>query len=179
MYKFNTLALAFTLLSGLTVVQDGNAQSNKGLISTSKTNTELKTENQDQENAKKWLVKTIETNFNKDTYKMSDMTTKTYAEYKSDAINMEYDDGLTEETFKKKWHNQFNTKYVGTGGFLVPSQDYGKIKVMNCKFLSVTKDKAYIFETTIRDLTFKQNYKRDIKVIHSGKSFLIADVKEY
>jgi hypothetical protein len=140
---------------------------------------EQKTGDQDQENAKKWLIKAIETNFNQETFKMSDITTKNYAEYKSDAINIEYDNGLTQETFEKKWKNKFDTKYVGTEAFLIPTQDYGKIKVMSCKFLSLTKDKAYIFETVVRDLTYKQSYKRDIKVIQSGKSFLIADVKEY
>lgn len=177
MNQFNTLAFVFSLLSSLIVNE--NVQSNKRLISTSKTITNKKAENPNQENAKKWLVKTIETNFNKDTYKMSDMTTKAYAEYKIDAINIEYDNGLTEEKFKQKWQNKFDIKYVGNNGFLVPSQDYGKIKVTSCVFLSETKDKEYIFETIISDLTFNQNYKRDIKVIPSGKSFLIADVKEY
>ncbi|MEA9415374.1 hypothetical protein [Flavobacterium sp. PL02] len=183
MQKFNALKFTFILVSTLVIIQNGNAQSNKGLISPSNAtinNTaKQKLENQNQENAKKWLIKTIETNFNKDTYEMSDMTTKTYAQYKSDAINIEYDNGLTEESFKKKWKNKFDTKYVAMNGFLVPTQDYGKIKVSSCKLLYVIKDKGFVFETIIKDLTFKTSYKRDIKVIPSGKSFLIADVKEY
>lgn len=184
MHKINTLRFTFLLLSAMTITLNGNAQSNKGLISPSNatinnTANKQKLENQNQENAKKWLIKTIETNFNKDTYEMSDMTTKTYALYKSDAINIEYDNGLTEESFKKKWKSKFDTKYVGMNGFLVPTQDYGKIKVSSCKLLYISKDKGYVFETIIKDLTFKTSYKRDIKIIPSGKSFLIADVKEY
>ncbi|MET3020358.1 hypothetical protein [Flavobacterium hydatis] len=184
MHKFNALKFSFILASTLAIIQNGNAQSNKGLISPSNATinnaaNKQKTENQNQENAKNWLIKTIETNFNKDTYEMSDMTTKTYAQYKSDAINIEYDNGLTEESFKKKWKNKFDTKYVGMNGFLIPTQDYGKIKVSSCKLLYISKDKGYVFETIIKDLTFKTSYKRDIKVIQSGKSFLIADVKEY
>jgi hypothetical protein len=176
MYKLSILT--FTLLSGLMIMQNENIQFNKGLNHLSDRNIKT-TENQDQENAKDWLIKAIEINFNKDTFDTADITTKTYAEYKSDAINIEYENGLTQEAFKKKWKNKFDLKYVGYNGFLVPTQDYGKIKVSSCKLLSVTKDKAYIFETIIRDVDYKHNYKRDIKVIHSGKSFLIADVKEY
>ncbi|MCV9927168.1 hypothetical protein OIU83_05870 [Flavobacterium sp. LS1R49] len=180
MHKVNFLALIFPLLSAIMLIKNGKSQPNHhSNTKTNQTVIEQKTKDQDQENAKKWLIKAIEINFNKETFEMSDITTKTYAEYKSDAINIEYDNGLTNETFKKKWKNTFDTKYVGTEGFLIPTQDYGKIKVMSCKFLSVTKDKAYIFETIVRDLTYKHSYKRDIKVIHSGKSFLIADVKEY
>jgi hypothetical protein len=184
MQKFNALKFTFILVSTLAIIQNGNAQSTKGLISPSNATinnaaNKQKVESQNQENAKKWLIKTIETNFNKDTYEMSDMTTKTYAEYKSDAINIEYDNGLTEESFKKKWKSKFDTKYVGMNGFLVPTQDYGKIKVSSCKLLYISKDKGYVFEIIIKDLTFKTSYKRDIKVIPSGKSFLIADVKEY
>lgn len=182
MYKISIL---FSLLSGLMAIQNENQPSNKELEFNQKTITnqtviiEQQTEDQDQKNAKNWLIKSIEAYFGKDSSNMQDITTKAYSEYKVDAMNLEYDESLTEAGFKKKWKNKFDTKYVGYEAFLVPTQDNGKIKITSCKLLSVTKDKAYIFETVIKDLDYKHSYKRDIKVIHSGKSFLIADVKEY
>jgi hypothetical protein len=184
MHKLSILSFVFSLLSGLIVTQSENIKLNKEskyrpATIIHQTAIEEQTEDQDQKNAKNWLIKTIEVYFSKDFSNMEDITTKSYVAYKIDAMNLEYDESLTEEGFKKKWKNKFDTRYVGYEAFLVPTQDNGKIKVTSCKLLSVTKDKAYIFETIIRDLDYKQNYKRDIKVIRSGKTFLIADVKEY
>ena len=134
------------------------------------------------EKAKKWLVETIEKNLNKDFYNMSDFTTKDYAEYKQDATNVDlYAEGsLTENEFKNKWKNKFDVRFAGIGnGFLISAQDNGKIKVISCVPLKSDNQNEYNFKTIIRDIDFKTEDKRDIKVIENKSSFLISDVKEY
>lgn len=150
-----------------------------------KSNTEIKKKeinqgNSESETAKKWLVKTILTYFKNDISEMSGITTKTYEEYKSEATNVEMDTdiSMTQEEFENKWKNKYDTKYAGIGGFLISAQDWGKIEVTKCNLLSENMD-SYVFEVIISDTDAKADYKRDIKVIKSGKSFLIDDVKEY
>ena len=129
--------------------------------------------------AKKWLVKSIENFFKQESAEM--ITTKTYNKYKSDATNVEMDTegSLTVEQFNKKWKKTYDIKYAGVGnGFLISAQDWGKVTVTKCQLLTA-KENVYIFQVIIKDATYKGSYKRDIKVIESGKSFLIDDVKEY
>ena len=131
--------------------------------------------------AKKWLIKSIENFFKQESPEMSSITTKTYNKYKSDATNVEMDTegSLTVEQFNKKWKKTYDIKYAGVGnGFLISAQDWGKVTVTKCQLLTA-KENVYIFQVIIKDATYKGSYKRDIKVIESGKSFLIDDVKEY
>ena len=133
------------------------------------------------ENAKKWLIETIQTYFKKDFPKMSGITTKTYEEYKTEATNVDLDTdiAITQTQFKNKWKNKYDTKYAGIGfGFLISGQDWGKIEVTKCNLLLENND-SYVFQTILSDTEFKTDYKRDIRIIKSGDSFLIDDVKEY
>ena len=142
--------------------------------------------------AKVWLVSGIEEYLNKknglaeNTNEEADGNTQTifskkYEEYKSDAINIDLDaDGsLTLQEFQKKWKNDFDCKYAGyDSGFLVGAQDWGLIKVTQCDYKTTEKGQL-IFSVIISDTENKLDYHRDIKVIPSGKSFLISDVLEY
>ena len=132
--------------------------------------------------AKKWLIQNIEENFKTADGLIDKICTKTYAEYKSDAIGVDYDGGLTPKAFEKKWKGKFDLKHAGTGtGFLISGQDWTKIKVAKCELSPVKLKEGYLFETTIEDVdaTSETFYKRDIKVVPRGKSFLISDVLEY
>ena len=132
--------------------------------------------------AKKWLIKKIEENFGTPDGLMDSICTKKYAEYKSDAMGVDYDGGLTPKAFEKKWKGKFDLKHTGIGtGFLISGQDWVKIKVSKCELSPVKLKEGYLFETTIEDIgaTTKTIYKRDIKVVPSGNSFLISDVLEY
>jgi predicted nucleotide-binding protein (sugar kinase/HSP70/actin superfamily) len=131
----------------------------------------------DGEAAKKWLLKAID-QFFKETVEMDNITTKTYSEYKSDAMNIEMDGGMTLAAFEKKWNGKFNTKRVGYDGFLISAQDWNKISVTSCLLMNTTKDNGFLFRVVLKDVVSKEIFKRDIKVIPSGKSFLIADVLE-
>jgi hypothetical protein len=151
---------------------------------TENTKIERKEDNQasnNSESAKKWLIETIQTYFKKDFPKMSGITTKTYEEYKTEATNVDLDTdvAMTQTEFENKWKNKYDTKYAGIGfGFLISGQDWGKIKITKCNLLSENDD-SYVFQTILSDTEFKTDYKRDIRIIKSGNSFLIDDVKEY
>jgi hypothetical protein len=139
------------------------------------------------EDAKVWLIKSIENEFadplfedeNQD--KKVSIYTKSYEEYKTDAISIDYDGGMTEEAFKKKWDGKYDTKYAGIGtGFLISGQDWVKISITNCTLKSdLSTDSTMVFDVMIEDKEAKAKYKRDIKVIKSGDSFLIDDILEY
>jgi hypothetical protein len=140
------------------------------------------------QDAKAWLIKSIENEFadplfedkNQDKKKVS-IYTKNYEEYKTDAISIDYDGGMTEEAFKKKWTGKYDTKYAGMGtGFLISSQDWVKISITNCTLKGdMSTDSTMVFDVIIEDKEAKAKYKRDIKVIKSGNSYLIDDVLEY
>ena len=136
----------------------------------------------ESDSARKWLTNNIEENFKTADGLIDKICTKTYAEYKSDAIGIDYDGGLTPQAFEKKWKGKFDLKHVGIGtGFLISGQDWTKIKVAKCELSPVKLKEGYLFETTIEDVdaTSKTIYKRDIKVVPQGNSFLISDVLEY
>ena len=129
--------------------------------------------------AKKWLIESIEMNFKASEGLIDSICTKDYATYKSDAIGVEYDGGMTLQAFEKKWKDKFDVKHAGIGtGFLISGQDWENIKVAKCELSPIKLKESYLFETIIEDLPSKATYKRDIKVIKSGQSFLIADVLE-
>jgi hypothetical protein len=135
----------------------------------------------ESENAKKWLIETVETYFKKDYPKMSVITTNAYEEYKTEATNVDLDTeiAMTQTEFENKWKDKYDTKYAGIGyGFLISGQDWGKIEVTQCNLLSQNKG-IYTFQTIISDTEFKTDYTRDITIIKSGSFFLIDDVKEY
>lgn len=147
-------------------------------------------ETKDIEKAKLWITRTVAYTLNKANGlaentneeaegKHKEIYTVKYMAYKDDAAEVDMDGGMTLKAFKKKWAKDFNCEYAGVGnGYLVSGTDYGLIEVTHCNFIKKIGT-AYIFETIIRDTEAKIDYKRDIKVIHSGNSFLIDDVLEY
>lgn len=160
--------------------------------STEKGSTQQKSvkETKDIEKAKIWITHVVANTLNKANGlaentneaaegKQKEMYTDKYMAYKDDAMEVGMQGKMTLKEFKKKWAKDFNCEYAGVGtDYLVSGTDYGLIKVTGCIF----KEKigaAYIFETIITDTEAKIDYKRDIRVIPSGNSFLIEDVLEY
>ena len=127
--------------------------------------------------AKQWLIKSIEGYFNNND--STDFCTKRYNEYKEDASNVDYDGGMSEAEFTKKWQGIYDTKFAGLGvGFLISGQDFGTIKVSSCELKSKTPD-GYTFKTIIEDKDNHVKYNRDIRIIRNQQNFLIDDVLEY
>lgn len=132
------------------------------------------------ENAQKWLTKTLTDYFKVEKPDASLITTPEYYEYKDDAINIDLDveGALSKNQFEEKWGKVFDIKYVGLNtGFFIDGQDFGEIVVQKCDPIKVT-DAYYWFNVVLEDKQFKQSYEREIKVVKSDDSFLIADVKE-
>jgi len=136
--------------------------------------------------AKSWLIKSIENEFsdprfeNENQDKKPSIYTPAYEEYKTDAISIDFDGGITEEKFKEKWSGKYDTKYAGIGnGFLIAIQDWGKVKVTTCNLKTVATADTLLFDVVLEDTEFKAKYKRDIKIVKSGNSYLIDDVLEY
>lgn len=137
--------------------------------------------------ARQWLVTSIEDFFSKpekfeqdiDQENPKSIFTRQYREYKLDAIQLEYQGEEEEKAFLKKWEGPYNTRYVGSGSFLFSGQDFGEVKVTRCELKERTKDQAFVFAVTTRDITYKADGKGDIKVIRTADGYRIDDVREY
>lgn len=126
--------------------------------------------------AKDWLEKSISLFF-QDKTTMEKICTKQYNSFKNDGWSMSEGD-MSEKKFKSKWGAIYNLNlFCSDCGFLIDGQDYGKIKA-EATLKSKTND-GYWFSVLIKDLDFKANYKRDIRVVNSGNSFLIDEILEY
>ena len=135
------------------------------------------------ENAKQWIVTTVE-NFFRDYDKnhgdFSGICTKQYAEFKVDATNvdLDLDASLSLSEFKEKWGRRYS-EYAGIGsGFIVGGNDFGVIKVPVCNFENKTEMGGLLFDTRVDDTTMNARYYRKIIVVPDGDSFLIDDVLE-
>lgn len=78
---------------------------------------------QDTNQVKKWLTNVITDYVNSDDLKiaynnMRAALTDNYYNYKQDAIDLEYGDGITENEFQGKWKGRYDTKYVVKEAFL-------------------------------------------------------------
>jgi len=137
---------------------------------------------QEAVDAKQWLTATITDYFNVDTTShFRDITTKRYAEYKQDAINLVYDtpNSLTEAQFNQKWGDVYDTSYAGIGeSFLLGQQDHGVVVISKCHLTSQTNNKNFIFDTIISDTLFELTYSIEITVVQTKDGFKINDVKK-
>lgn len=172
----------------LATINHANAQNR----STEKVSTLQKSvkEAKDIEKARAWITHVVANTLNKANGlaentneeaegKQKEIYTDKYMAYKDDAMEAGTGGKMSLKEFKKKWAKDFNCDYAGIGtDYLVSGTDYGLIKVTGCTFREKI-GAAYVFETIITDTEAKIDYKRDIRVIPSGSSFLIADVLEY
>ena len=138
----------------------------------------------DADEAKAWLMKSIESYFNADISDqeniMQNMATKDYYDFKMDATNVDLDvDGsLTLKEFQQKWKNKFNTENVALNtGFLIPAQDWTKIEVKKCD-LNASLENDYSFYVELQDTGSKEIYKCIIKVTKIKNNFFIGNVLE-
>lgn len=138
--------------------------------------------NKDEE-AKLWLIKSINDYFS--TQNKSDlrnkeiaMTTKDYYEFKSDAININTEKGLTKEQFYNKWKGIYDTNSVKlNSSFLNPEKDWVKIEVDECKLIS-RDENSFLFDTSLRDEGVKYQYQLQILVTETNSEFKINYVYE-
>ena len=130
--------------------------------------------------AKKWLIQAIETTFKTNEGDMKGICTPQYEAFKTDAIGVDMDGGMTPAEFKKKWSKKYNIALAGASvGFMISGQDWQNIKVSKCELQNKTTDGAYVFNCIIDDIGPNVKYKRNVTVIPNNKSFLISNVLEY
>lgn len=129
---------------------------------------------------KNWIKSKVESYFNNDSLFLkgfSSLCTKQYAEFKQDAISIEYD-GMTENEFKAKWGRRYS-KYAGIGdGFMIAGTNYGKILITKCEFKNRTEMGNYLYDVVITDTVFNSTFVRQIILNKTRDSFLIDNVLE-
>ncbi|PJJ59075.1 hypothetical protein [Hymenobacter chitinivorans] len=147
----------------------------------------------DSARARQWLIASIEENFadkvkeqqNSEEENPDGIYSLQYLTYKTDATWLAYTEGEGEKearaqrAFEKKWGGRYDTRYVGTGGFLFTQENYGKAKVTQCRLKEQTPDPAFVFEVVIHDLKNQHDGKGDIKVVNTAQGYKIDDVREY
>lgn len=169
----STILVAITLVACNESISDSKSETNLSEKSISKKNEQTAA-------AKKWLIKAIEDFFLNNMSDQKMITTTRYNEYKSDAIGVDMDGGMTAKEFQLKWGKIYDTNYAGMGvGFLISGQDYGKIKVTKCDAKASNVENEFIFDVQIDVPEMKAVYHREIKLVESNNSFLIDDVKEF
>lgn len=133
-----------------------------------------------QENAekgKKWLEKSIVGHFSSDNPPMIMMTTPQFYEFKIDALNADLGlpGSITKEEFTAKWKDKFDLNRPDVyDGFLIPAQDFGKIKVGSVEFDKNLSD-TLVYNVLINDDQFGASYQSIIHLIPIEKGFQIAD----
>ncbi|UOQ55249.1 hypothetical protein [Hymenobacter cellulosivorans] len=143
----------------------------------------------DTAQARQWLIASIDTNFtnedqerrNTDPDDSTSIFTPQYVQYKLDALQLEFaEEENAEQKFQQKWSGRYNPQLVGNGGFLlVQGQDFGKVKVIRCRFKERTSDQGLLFTVTTKDFTYNAEASGDFKVIRTPQGYKIDDVREY
>jgi hypothetical protein len=127
--------------------------------------------------AQQWIETQIPKAFNSQLNPIESLATATYQDYKSDAINVDFDGGLTEAAFQEKWKKEFNTKKAGIGlSFILGLQDYELVKVERARFVKKISPSSYLFLVSFSYSENAGTVAVQLIVEEQGNSFLISDV---
>lgn len=127
--------------------------------------------------AQKWIETEIPKAFNSQLNPIESLATDKYQQYKSDAINVDFDGGLTEAAFQEKWKKEFNTKKAGIGlSFILGVQDYELVKVERARFVKKISPTSYLFLVSFSYSENSGTVAVQLIVEELENSFLISDV---
>lgn len=127
--------------------------------------------------AQKWIETEIPKAFNSQLNPIETLATDKYQKYKSDAINVDFDGGLTEAAFQEKWKKEFNIKKAGIGlSFILGVQDYESVKVERARFVKKISPTSYLFLVSLSYSENSGTVAVQLIVEEHENSFLIADV---
>jgi hypothetical protein len=127
--------------------------------------------------AQKWIETEIPKAFNSQLNPIESLATDKYQKYKSDAINVDFDGGLTEAAFQEKWKKEFNTKKAGIGlSFILGVQDYELVKVERARFVKKISPTSYLFLVSFSYSENSGTVAVQLTVEEHENSFLISDV---
>jgi hypothetical protein len=127
--------------------------------------------------AQKWVETEIPKAFNSQLYPIESLATEKYQRYKSDAINVDFDGGLSEEAFHETWKKEYNTKKAGIGlSFILGVQDYEMVKVERARFVKKISPTSYLFLVSFSYSENSGTVAVQLIVEEHENSFLISDV---
>lgn len=127
--------------------------------------------------AQKWIETEIPKAFNSQLNPIESLATEKYQRYKSDAINVDFDGGLTEAAFQEKWKKEFNTKKAGIGlSFILGVQDYELVKVERARFVKKISPTSYLFQVSFIYSENLGTVAVQLILEEHENSFLISDV---
>ena len=127
--------------------------------------------------AQKWIETEIPKAFNSQLNPIESLATEKYQRYKSDAINVDFDGGLSEADFHEKWEKEFDTKKAGIGlSFILGVQDYETKKVERARFVKKISPTSYLFLVSFSYFENSGTVAVQLIVEEHKNSFLISDV---
>lgn len=130
-----------------------------------------------QVEAQKWIETEIPKAFNTQLNPIESLATEKYQRYKSDAINVDFDGGLSEADFHEKWKKEFDTKKAGIGlSFILGVQDYETVKVERARFVKQITPTSYLFLVSFSYSENSGTVALQLIVEEHKNSFLISDV---
>lgn len=128
-------------------------------------------------NALQWIQSALEGYFT-DSLSMEQITTKRYAQFKTDMINVEFDGGKSITDIEKEWGNVYDTKDPDQQqAFLIPLQDWNQVKV-NCQLLSGGNTHEIWILAAMKEVTISEPFIRYLKLVKQRNSFKIDDVRK-
>jgi hypothetical protein len=130
-----------------------------------------------QVEAQKWIETEIPKAFNTQLNPIKSLATEKYQRYKSDAINVDFDGGLSVDDFHKKWKKDFDTQKAGIGlSFILGVQDYETVKIERARFVKKITPTSYLFLASFSYFENSGTVAVQLIVEEHENSFLISDV---
>lgn len=172
MKKGILILLSFFLSCKNTENSNEKSATNTPTVSKTKVQKKVTSEEKPHEKIREWLIESIENQRS-----MEEICTPLYAEFKSDAMGVDFDGGLSKEEFQKKWGETYNLELTNNESFMIGLQDFVKIKVSSADFLKET-DNGVWFKLTISELYFNKTIYREVRIISKDNQFFIDEVLE-
>ncbi len=126
--------------------------------------------------AAQWLERVLDGYF-ADSLSMQQIVTARYAQFKTDAMNVDFNGGMGRAAFAKKWGSSYNIhqQYLYEG-FLIPLQDWDRVTVQ-CHPLPMHQGQLWI-AADITQQPSGEYFHRDIRLVKANDGWRIDDVME-
>ena len=112
-----------------------------------------------------------------DSLPMQQLTTSRYTRFKTDAMNVEMNGGMSRKAFEKKWGHVYNIRQPHLyDGFLIPLQDWQHISV-RCEPLPSRNGEVWM-AADFTEQAAGEHFRRDIMLVREGGQWRIDDVWE-
>lgn len=127
--------------------------------------------------AKQWLQASLVHYFD-DSLTMKQLATDRYARFKTDAMSIGFDGGMSQKAFEEEWAPVYDVKQPEVGkGFLIPLQDWNSIMIANCRFIHADKQVLW-FTLDVVEYPSSAFFSRYVKLVSINGMYRIDDVLE-